>query len=837
MEYTAVSTVVNQSLEFTAEKAISQRQSCCKECSRRVWKLLRGLLAAIMCLGMPIIIVVALLIGGSGAPAALREVRTVKVGRDGIETGGGETQPANFTCAGNISGMISAEPAGNTLDEGLIVDHNRETIWRSSTKPIPTSDEQRHGRQLRPQQLTIALNGPVSCVEYVDVYWYGRFSAAAYNISAFSVFGDVVHLHFKSTDDSHDRVDSIRLDMSGLQTLQLNLQAPLRTESADDYSYRIRELELLGFRDAPDAGDRTQSRSCASRWQSENITAAIINITSANRSHIQDAHSLVDRDKLIVLENCTSHGGPKYTWERVFGTAAEVGIPWLGTTIVLWLLYAFRHSLRACCRNIKDRVLEQHSLQRATSRASYAGRFKAIKSRTDRAVLSLISEGLSMSLPIVTSPVASAVSPIPSDAVLAVTSPRTETVANSVGRTRNVVYGRGTAIVNFDCLDDFLKLRVMAWVDCTELSHLCRVCKWWRRLYPQAGHWVQVPFASPYWSGDEGRSRLACFPNLCCIEFTPDRGKFDKSRGATKGATYKSSSSSSSGRHHNHRVNDLLRRNDDAAECSGTQSLSLSASDLELRRTLISFRLRSDECEDSLSDSNRKGTGCATRSSTYGGDFGTGVPPAAWELSDDFVQQLFSRDCKLIALDLSNSSFNCRLKELKSVRELSLRKCHQLDVFTCDPSALPALQQLDLSSCSCLWDVNGLLNCWTVTEVDLSYCPRLENITPLAACSKLQTLNLSHCERLREVSVLAALSSLQHIDMSCTAYVDDIKPLASCVGLLSCDVSWTSVTDLMPLKDCNKLQLVDAQGCEGLLAEGVSELQRAGVRMTLRPSA
>ena len=41
----------------------------------------------------------------------------------------------------------------------------------------------------------------------------------------------------------------------------------------------------------------------------------------------------------------------------------------------------------------------------------------------------------------------------------------------------------------------------------------------------------------------------------------------------------------------------------------------------------------------------------------------------------------------------------------------------------------------------------------------------------------------------------------------------------------------------MPLKDCNKLQLVDAQGCEGLLAEGVSELQRAGVRMTLRPSA
>ena len=38
----------------------------------------------------------------------------------------------------------------------------------------------------------------------------------------------------------------------------------------------------------------------------------------------------------------------------------------------------------------------------------------------------------------------------------------------------------------------------------------------------------------------------------------------------------------------------------------------------------------------------------------------------------------------------------------------------------------------------------------------------------------------------------------------------------------------------MPLAECEKLQLVDAQGCEGLLAGGVTELQRAGVQVSLR---
>ena len=71
--------------------------------------------------------------------------------------------------------------------------------------------------------------------------------------------------------------------------------------------------------------------------------------------------------------------------------------------------------------------------------------------------------------------------------------------------------------------------------------------------------------------------------------------------------------------------------------------------------------------------------------------------------------------------------------------------------------------------------------------------------------------------------------------MSCTTHVDDIRQLSKCAKLFSCDISWTSVTDLTPLADCRKLQLVDAQGCEEML-KGDAELISAGVRLSLRPT-
>ena len=901
-QYTSV---LNRSLEMTADDYIGKDRSCCNNCFRRVCKLLRYILAAVMCAVPPIVIVAVLLVGGSDAPAALDDIRSAKVGREGIETGGGETQPANFTCVGNVSGTISAEPAGSTLDEGRMLDHDRDTPWRSSAIRVAdgADEDQPQGWRLRPQQLIIELNDPVSCIEYMDVYWHGRSSASAYNISASGAAGDAVQRQFANLDDSRDRVDTIRLELSGVRRIQLNLLAPVGADSYDVFHYEIRELELLGFRDDLEAGGSSPDTSCARRWRSDNSTEGIVNASNASTLQIQQVGSLVNRSSLLVLENCTSNGGPKYSWGRVLKVAAEVGLPWTVIIFVLCGMYVFRHTLQSCCRTVAERVGEQHSLRRATSRASYKGRFNVIKSRADTAVLSEISAGLALSLPILPPP-----APVVS--------------ASAAAQEGSVVYGRGTAIVTLDSLDDFLKMHIMAWLDCIELVQLCRVCRWWRRLHLQAGHWARVPFASPYWSGHNGRLRLAGFSNLCCIEITPDQCSYELLLGnggrgggggaggatlgvttyttvptpsgggackmlpfegtsllqqaATAGATpMEQSASESDGdrsaaaaaaaacnqgqgrRSFSRRAKELLRRNGGEAvdDLGAATSFALSASDLELRRTLMSFRLRGAGESDDRSDSPRRRRNAyskASGASAVGDDSNCedNVPPAVWELSDDFVQQLFSRECKLTALELSQSNFNGRLRELKSVQELSLRECHQLDVFTCDPSALPTLQRLDLSGCSRLWDVNGFLNCWTVTEIDLSHCPRLENITPLAACSKLQTLNLSHCEQLREVSVLAALSKLLHLDLSCTTHIDDIKPLSKCTELLSCDISWTSVTDLRPLVKCSKLRVVDAQGCEGLQSEGVAELQRLGsgsgigrgnggglgrVQLTLRP--
>jgi hypothetical protein len=283
-----------------------------------------------------------------------------------------------------------------------------------------------------------------------------------------------------------------------------------------------------------------------------------------------------------------------------------------------------------------------------------------------------------------------------------------------------------------------------------------------------------------------------------------------------------------------HRAQELLGRKDatTAEQAGNMSSFVLSASDLQLRKTLCSFRLRSHMNDRSNVHDNRdgyfNGNGWTANNGKNGGNDSSSPcrrpRPAVWELSDDFVHQLYSRDCKLTVVDLSSSDFNGELRELKSVRALSLRDCHELDVFTCHPSALPALQQLDLSGCCSLWDVNGIFNCWTVVEIDLSHCPSLQNISPLAACSRLRKLNLSHCAQLRETSVLRALSMLQHLDLSCNADVDDITHLSSCAELLSCDVSWTSVTDVSPLADCRKLQEVCAMGC--LLSDGVAELQQ-----------
>lgn len=845
---TEQSAFLDHSLEHRAEDQIEKHPSRLKACRRRACWFGKTFGVCMCVFGLPVCIIVLLLYDGTdGAPGALRnvaqDVGTIRVMSDGIETRGGEKAPANFTCLGNVSGMISAEPAGNTADEGRALDHDLETTWISSEPDEDEDgDEHRHehehrreheddgeddgqdrSRRLRrPQRLAIELDEPVSCVETVRVFWFNHYSAATYNISVTSTSGEVTHRQVDGLPDERDRVDSIDLGVSDLYRVELSLLAPI---SEDSDIFKLREVELLGFREGGRPGEQPDSGSssggCEKLPPLRSNSTSLVNTNTSSRTPAQE-YLLEDEDYtsspaqgiglVNVLENCTSLGSPKYSNAALTKAALEVGLPWLSFVIIVWLIYAFRHSLKKECFKLKDRIGEQNALMRATSRASYEGSFKSIKATMEDSGLEAeISRALVVSLPIVPSKLSRAVSA-------------------STPSTRGA-YGRGTKIENFETLDDFLKMRVLAWVDCTELARLCSVCKWWQRLHLQAGHWALVRFASPYWSGHEGRSKLSGFANLCCIELSSEQlGNTYVEQGDAGAAMVMVPGSNGGGaqdmRSFRHRAQELLGRKDltSAGQAGYASSFVLSARDLQLRKNLCLFRLRShdnDRSNRNVSwDANENGNGMAE------GDVSISPrpPPAVWELSDDFVHQLYSRDCKLTAVDLSASDFNGELRELKSVRTLSLRDCHELDVFTCHPSALPALQQLDLSGCRSLWDVNGIFNCWTVVEIDLSHCPSLQNISPLAACSRLQKLNLSHCEQLRETSVLAALSMLQHLDLSCSTNVDDISHLSKCANLLSCDVSWTSVTDVVPLVDCRKLQEVCAMGC--LLSDGVAELQQ-----------
>ena len=115
--------VLNRSLEFSAEDYISAR-SAWRDCARRMRKLAGFLVTTVLCVGLPVCIVIIFLMEGVNAPP----VTTITVRREGIETTD-DKGPANFTCLGNVTGMISAEPAGDTADEGRVFDGDLQRTW------------------------------------------------------------------------------------------------------------------------------------------------------------------------------------------------------------------------------------------------------------------------------------------------------------------------------------------------------------------------------------------------------------------------------------------------------------------------------------------------------------------------------------------------------------------------------------------------------------------------------------------------------------------------------------------------------------------------------------
>ena len=114
-------------------EALSQSSASQRYCAaaQRAWTLGRCALGVITCVGIPIATVVVLLFGdGTGQVATSMRVR---VHADPM--GGATSTKSNVTCARNVTATVTVDPAGETTDEGMILDGALDTPWCVAMPP------------------------------------------------------------------------------------------------------------------------------------------------------------------------------------------------------------------------------------------------------------------------------------------------------------------------------------------------------------------------------------------------------------------------------------------------------------------------------------------------------------------------------------------------------------------------------------------------------------------------------------------------------------------------------------------------------------------------------
>ena len=395
---------------------------------------------------------------------------------------------------------------------------------------------------------------------------------------------------------STDRIDVVHLGVADLRRVVLSMPP-----QSDDSSYGLREIEVRGA--ATDG-----SRCGAGRQTPGNTSRAMIEALGPS-----------------VVRNCTSTGGVSFSWTTILQTATPVFGSYVVLLLVLWLAYVFRHNLRAYCRYLEDRRGEQASMRRASSRASYVARLEPARVKHENAFWALVSSARLESWRPEAPAMSLEVAPRP--------------------RSSSGAYGRGLPILALDTLSDGIKVKILSWIDCVELARLSRVCRWWRRLHVDAGCWASIPAAS--YSGTKGIAWLAKFPNLHCIEISPEQAKLASS--VLPGRSRKMGVTDTARLSLRRRAAGFLPLRFAPPAENTPMTFQLTASLLEVEG-LRSFRLLN----------------CKARR-----DIGSG---ALWELSEDFLQHLCSRHCRLSFLSLAGSDFNGELRELRELRELSLRK-------------------------------------------------------------------------------------------------------------------------------------------------------------------
>lgn len=124
-------------------------------------------------------------------------------------------------------------------------------------------------------------------------------------------------------------------------------------------------------------------------------------------------------------------------------------------------------------------------------------------------------------------------------------------------------------------------------------------------------------------------------------------------------------------------------------------------------------------------------------------------------------------------------------------------------------SGCKALRRLDLSGCTRLTDLTGLIPAPNLETVSLNDCTALPNVNGLSELPRLRDLTLRRCVALENIDDLARSPTLDSLDLTDCSQLTSIDAVSTCskletISLLGC----SALNSIAPLDNLNALKFL-----------------------------
>jgi Leucine-rich repeat (LRR) protein len=173
------------------------------------------------------------------------------------------------------------------------------------------------------------------------------------------------------------------------------------------------------------------------------------------------------------------------------------------------------------------------------------------------------------------------------------------------------------------------------------------------------------------------------------------------------------------------------------------------------------------------------------------------------------------------------------LSQMTELKRLSFKGCLGLNSESLKAlSDLPNLEELRLSDCIGISQLNHLAGMNYLKRLDLSHCPGVSDLSGLQGLKGLQSLHLENCSGVSDLSGLQGLDGLEWLHICICAGVSDLSDLQRLEGLQTLHISvCAGVSDLSSLQGLDALKSLYLSGCVGV--SDLSSLQRLEGLQTL----